>query len=773
LDAGNPPPETYLRVVYDDPVKLGVANIHISKYSPLNDLIRTGLLVLAGLSLIISLSLFLWFCWPSVRRHTVEIIRPPAIIDPNRLMATILIFIVGLGVLFRNLVVNYPLIFGDEGIFLIRAKYAGRPYMLAGNELAAWVPNSLYLWLNHSIFFLGANYAIGARLINVLFLVVSLMVLYAIAALFVSSRKAALAAVAVGVGPMSIYTAFVMPETMFLCAFLCLAFVLIRHIGDRPIYAGFLSGITLGAASLIKPHGLMLIPIVLLVLLALKLSVREWCRWTTCAAAAGIALGSAFATIGILNYLISGKFGFSLGPAYSMVVNRSTAASSIASILYVIAGHVALVLSLYALPMLVVLMTLCRGVVATGSLPERIQLKALLIFTVLAGFVLLITTSKFTVSVVGLSPYEQLNRVHVRYYFFVLPLLLVLFLAVYERLDWTKMWVRKIFVGGCIGMCAFTAFCILVLDRRYSLYFPDFPDGFWFNTNSNIGRLVILAGTCGMLLAYAWRTMSPTVFLCTFGFVSLAGNYYISRFVIQPATITDRAAAVFEKIIGRERLDAGTVFDTEPGDGEVYRLLFDLPAAYDLKVVTNPDPIAADKLPDQQEWALVTSAREVKFPYAESLIFGRYHLYLRIAQPGMTSEARQTELAPGDPFLTGACVGGQLIGFQAPESWGVWSAEDPAKILLPREVRGRFHLVLVSNVLGKERQSLQVQMDNSVKTIVLGAEPTTSQLDFDLPTPTQNIVLRGITLQSPFQLGISADVRRLGFAIDKLDCTVR
>src|SRR5580704_7824176 len=135
-------------------------------------------------------------------------------------MATILIFIVGLGVLFRNLVVNYPLIFGDEGIFLIRAKYAGRPYMLAGNELAAWVPNSLYLWLNHSIFFLGANYAIGARLINVLFLVVSLMVLYAIAALFVSSRKAALAAVAVGVGPMSIYTAFVMPETMFLCAFL-------------------------------------------------------------------------------------------------------------------------------------------------------------------------------------------------------------------------------------------------------------------------------------------------------------------------------------------------------------------------------------------------------------------------------------------------------------------------------------------------------------------------------------------------------------------------
>src|ERR1700676_1881095 len=143
--------------------------------------------------------------------------------DQNWSTATILIFIVGLGALIRNLGVNHPLIFGDEGIFLIRAKYIGRPQLLAGNELAAWVPNSLYLWLNHFIFYLGANYAIGARLINVLFLVLSLIILYGIASQLVSRRTAALAAVVVGVGPMSVYTAFIMPESMFLCAFLCLA----------------------------------------------------------------------------------------------------------------------------------------------------------------------------------------------------------------------------------------------------------------------------------------------------------------------------------------------------------------------------------------------------------------------------------------------------------------------------------------------------------------------------------------------------------------------
>jgi phosphoglycerol transferase len=394
----------------------------------------------------------------------------------------------------------------------------------------------------------------------------------------------------------------------------------------------------------------------------------------------------------------------------------------------------------------------------------------LLIFTVATGCLLLITTSKFTVSVVGSSPYEQINRVHVRYYFFVLPLLLVLFLAIYERLDWTKALVTKIFVGGCIAMCVFAALCILVMDRHYYMNFPDFPDGFWFNMNPNLGRLLILACTCGTLLAYAWRRMSPVVFLCAFGFVSLVGNYYVSRFVIQPPTVTDRAAVVFEKIIGKERLDAGTVFDTEPGDGEVYRLLFDLPAAYHLKIVTDQYPIAARMLPEEQQWALVTSARQVMFPYGESLIFGRYHLYLREAQPSTTSGSRQTELAPGDPFLTGACAGGQLIGFQQPESWGVWSAEDPTKIMLPREVRGRFSIVLVGNALAKEPQTLRVQMDNSVQTIQLGAEPATIHLDYDLPTPVQTIVFRGITPKTPLQLGISADVRRLGFAIDKLDC---
>jgi hypothetical protein len=115
----------------------------------------------------------------------------------------------------------------------------------------------------------------------------------------------------------------------------------------------------------------------------------------------------------------------------------------------------------------------------------------------------------------------------------VLPLLLVSFVATYERLGWTKTWLKNIFLGGFIAICIFTAYCILVLDRCYNMYFPDFPDGFWFNMNPNIGRRLVLVCTCGTLLAYAWRRMSQAVFLCAFGLISLVGNYYMSLYVIQ------------------------------------------------------------------------------------------------------------------------------------------------------------------------------------------------------------------------------------------------
>ena len=117
--AGNPPPETYLRVSCSDPVKLGVADIHVSEYSRLEGFLRGALLLLAVLSLATGLFL-LW-----VKRMPAKL-RQPSTIDPNWSTATLLIFVVGLGAIIRNLAVNYPLIFGDEGIFLIRAKYAPR-----------------------------------------------------------------------------------------------------------------------------------------------------------------------------------------------------------------------------------------------------------------------------------------------------------------------------------------------------------------------------------------------------------------------------------------------------------------------------------------------------------------------------------------------------------------------------------------------------------------------------------------------------------------------
>jgi len=80
-------------------------------------------------------------------------------------------------------------------------------------------------------------------------------------------------------------------------------------------------------------------------------------------------------------------------------------------------------------------------------------------------------------------------------------------------------------------------------------------------------------------------------------------------------------------------------------------------------------------------------------------------------------------------------------------------------------------MLFAGHILGNQKpQTLQVQIGDSIKSVTLGAQPTTSQLDYDLPSPAQAIVFRGITPRSPLQLGLSNDFRVFGFEVVKLDC---
>jgi hypothetical protein len=91
--------------------------------------------------------------------------------------------------------------------------------------------------------------------------------------------------------------------------------------------------------------------------------------------------------------------------------------------------------------------------------------------------------------------------------------------------------------------------------------------------------------------------------------------------------------------------------------------------------------------------------------------------------------------------------------------------------VLPAEVRGSFSLFLAGNILGNQKpQTLQVQIGDILKSVTLGAEPSTFQLDYNLPSPAQAIVFRGITPKSPLQLGLSNGFRVFGFEILRLDC---
>jgi phosphoglycerol transferase len=768
FNSGLPPSDAILRVFSFDPMRFTLSNIRVEEYSSALNLAKQaldGLALLAGAVLIVLL-------FRTISSGSFGGLRP----TDDRILeacfgwgaAIFLAAFVGLGITVRNLALNYPFVFGDEGIYVILAKHFGRSQLLNGDSLVPILPNTLYLAATNSIFRLGANYFQGARLMNAVWVCVTLLLIYAIARKFVSAPWALLAAAATGAGPVSIYAVCVMPEAMYLCGISCMLFVFVQYIESRPLLASALTGMLVGAASLVKPHALLLVPAIVIALALLKGTVREWSSWKTFMLQILAFLACTVASQAILNYVLTGHAGFSLGSTYSREVSRTTNTSPPGLLLMIFAGHCAALLSVYAAPLVVGAMTLSKRALKPAALADTVNFRALLLLVICCLGTLLITTTKYTASNAGRSFFEGSNRLHGRYYFFLLPFLLVTFFAGITRLDWNRRHVRLVFAttSGLAFVLAFLA--ILFVDRRYSMYSFDFPDVFWFVMGSRALLWFPLLFTCIPLLAYTTgRTHSAAWFAGGYALLSIAATVYMTQYLQeQQPTSADRASSLFRSLIPEAEWDNGLIILTESGDVEPYRLLFQMPAAYDLISYVAPSAIPADLIHEDRSWVLVTSGRPVNFNFAQAYVSGRYHLYIRRVDPPKPLSAPQPTLAPAN-----ACETDRLVGFQEREDWGVWSANEVAEILLKRPVSGHVRLHLVAYRLPKNpSDSLQVGVGDSFKTIHLGGEPQAFDLDYRLISPVAKIAFRGVTPRTPKSLGLGEDTRPLGVALIDVGC---
>lgn len=135
-----------------------------------------------------------------------------------------------------------------------------------------------------------------------------------------------------------------------------------------------------------------------------------------------------------------------------------------------------------------------------------------------------------------------------------------------------------------------------------------------------------------------------------------------------------------------------------------------------------------------------------------------------------TDTISNMQVPPGQ-LSGGVCQASQFIGFQVPESWGVWTAKDPATIRLKEPISGSIRLRIIAYTLNdKASHELKIRIGDVSKTVTLMPQSATFDLEYSLSHPAQEIVLSGITPRSPQSLKLANDGREIGVGLIKIEC---
>jgi phosphoglycerol transferase len=121
-------------------------------------------------------------------------------------------------------------------------------------------PSYIYLAIFRITTWCGDGYLNCARIINVIFFIGSIPLIYLVARTVTSAYLAVFIALLTGLGPINSYTAYFMHESMYFFMFWVVSFVILKGGIEISNVILFVIGILLGIMTLIKVHALFLIP---------------------------------------------------------------------------------------------------------------------------------------------------------------------------------------------------------------------------------------------------------------------------------------------------------------------------------------------------------------------------------------------------------------------------------------------------------------------------------------------------------------------------------
>nr|WP_315213969.1 hypothetical protein [uncultured Duganella sp.] len=649
---------------------------------------------------------------------------------------------------------QYPSVFGDEWTYSSFARLI--PFARAE------IPNYLYYTAYRLSNSCGDGFLECARLLNAGFLVAAAPFIYLIARQYMAPAAAAAAAVLSILAPSNTYTSYFMPEAMYYCGFWLFSWCVLRARGATDTGTVALASAVLGALAMVKVHALFLLPGYLVYLVWRAHVQRDPAAghgaWTRRALLwLAVALATAAAVRFGVGLLYAGRNGlYLLGTIYAnQAQTRPGTGVLIGLALGNLRGHLMALVLLFGMP-------LAAAALHGASRRQRAAAApgagALLAYTALMLPALIGVTALFTAIVAG-SGAESGARLHIRYYDFALPLLLIVAGAQLS----TPAGARA---PAPLALCLGAALALLVgasavfLLPAYTPNHIDSPALFGVALGARGWALPVLA-TLGALCALAWGArarLGAQLFL--FAYVPaalLVGAVHVNHVAGGQKKPDDyvKAGLFAHQYLNRAETERLTIVG--PDIASLFKTRFFLDnTKVELMALPAGSAITPEQLRYPNGWLLAIG--HYQLPAAATRHSGdRGYTLLRVAPPG-AADLYDFADSEGERMRS--------TGLSGIEDWGRWSDGPLVTLRFAQPLPRRLRLRLDVAAYGPNAQrDIPVSIDG--QTVPLRAPPAHGPRELVFATSGAAHTVRIAIPQptSPHELGSGPDQRKLGLAL--------
>jgi phosphoglycerol transferase len=483
----------------------------------------------------------------------------------------------------------------------------------------ASIPDYLYFTVYNLTNQCGDAFLSCARILNVAAFVGAAPFIYLTAKRVCTRGVATLVVILALVGPINTYTAYFMPEALYFLSFWVIAWFILGIDSIHARRKWIAAGVLLGAAALVKPHALFLIPGILLYLVYLGTRLgRENLRAT-------IENGVLVVVVPLLTkfiggFLLAGSAGLTLfGPTYGSVSESALSDLGGPSELLTVSaeslvGHVLAICLLYGLPIALSLAAAVRSL-RSGNDSTASDRASVFAFLILAD--LLVVVALFTAFTAGGSVYESAYRLHMRYYNFALPLLFIVAGAQLGASPARPS--ANMFIGVLIGLAI--VYALISRLEPYTPYLVDSPE---LRSITDQRALSLVLGFLSLATLALWSAGNRWgIRLFVYAFLPLAviGSTIAASSELRLRLVpdqADRAGMLAAQYLPRSERSHVLVVGSDIS--QLYRALF---------YVDDPDPafqvipagsiFDVSTLPEGKDWALIIGDHEwIGGSYSES-----------------------------------------------------------------------------------------------------------------------------------------------------------